>query len=141
MLLQQFVNEMESLKVNFFFYKKENGDIDLYLLDLPKDAYTKLLYKTFSEFKEFEIDFDELRKEKPTKVFPDKPALWYNDKYYKSFVKIKMKYIDCAFDASKDNRYNLVVHLDQEHYLQKLCSVSHEIRDAFFSKNNVICNY
>ena len=41
MLLQQFVAEMESLKVNFFFYKKENGDIDLYLLDLPKEAYTK----------------------------------------------------------------------------------------------------
>lgn len=141
MLLQQFVAEMESLKVNFFFYKKENGDIDLYLLDLPKEAYTKLLYKTFSEFEEFEIDLEALKKEKRTKFIPNKPALWYDDKYYKSYIKVKNKYVDCAFDASKDNKLNLVVHLDQEHYLQKLCSVSHEIRDAFFHKDHVICNY
>ncbi len=135
MIIQQFVKEMDSFDINYYFYIDKNNELYLFLTDLPQDVYNKLLFKRYTEF-------DSLKVEKINQRYETSSLFETSDKYdsftekeFKYFIKYIFKYIDVARDISKDGKNHLAIHLDQKYYLKKLCAVSHIIREHFFNKN------
>lgn len=134
MIIQQFVREMDTFNVNYYFYLDRNNEPYLFLTDLPQEIYHKLLFKRYTEFDSIKVEKVRCGHEEPLLDDGSKYTSFV-EKQYRYFIKYIFKHTDLSRDISKDGKNNLAIHLDQEYYLKKLCTVSHIIREYFFSNN------
>lgn len=137
MIIQQFVKEMNSFDINYYFYMDKNNELYLFLTDLPKDVYNKILFKRYAEYKSTKVEKIDRRYESSSLVKTGDRYDSFTEKEFKYFIKYIFKYVEVARDISRDGKKHLAIHLDQKYYLKKLCTISHIIREHFFNNDNI----